>query len=77
MPEITNLEYNEVHEIGALSDGSQICVKRSFSQSDGEYSITRRMKGGTDFTDMTLEDGYINFIPAAERAWSFFIMLNK
>lgn len=76
MPDV-NLEYNQIHKIGDLSDGSIICIKRTFTQSEGEYQIIRRMKGGTDFTDMVLEDGYINFSPAAERAWSFFIMLNK
>lgn len=70
------LGHNETYEIGILPDESTIYVKRVFS-TNGEYNIVRRMKGGTDFTDMILEDGYITISAAIERAWFFFNMLSK
>lgn len=73
----TELEHNQTKEIGVLSDKSIICVKREFTQSEGEYSIIRKMKGGLDINDMILEDGFLNISAAVERAWFFFNSLNK
>jgi len=76
MPDI-QLDYDQTHKIGVLPDKSTVYIKRSYKQTDGEYSIIRRLDGNTDFNDMILEDGYITILAAVERAWYFFNMLNK
>jgi hypothetical protein len=75
---MNDLEQGQYFNVGTLPDKSIVAVKKMFfGESNGDYSILRRMPGGTDFTDIILEDDYITFEPAKERAIIYFNTLKE
>lgn len=77
VPQYPSLEHKQFFKIAVLPDKSTLYIKRVFTNAQGEYQVTRRLKGDSDENEMILEDNFETIEAAVARAWFYFNMFNK